>query len=294
MERKIVEFSEGEFVVRSYQCSLQKPVLSQASDGYLQVTNKRVIYANSTKSGGSGNLLVSEVPLEDVGSISSFVGRSLNILGLLPFVILLTLIANVADDILPQFMTHWFFGFLLMLPFIIIWLMEKNFLNQDLFDRILKNLEIEKESQRSIATPGETLRKVLKIVFIIGVVLIIASIMKNYAFAGYFNLNGIIQRFLIPLAVFSYIYISVFGFQHEFGLFVSAKSSSGSGLTIKSNSFQSLFGKKSMLAPGKIIPTVDSYTVAKELGALVMDLQQAGDLAIEKWSERQTSFATSD
>lgn len=294
MERKIVEFSEGEFVIRSYQCSVQKSAFSQTSDGYLQVTNKRVIYANSTKSGGSSNLLVSEVPLEDVGSIASFIGKSLNIFGLLPFVILLTLIANIAGDILPEFMTHWFFGFLLMLPFIIIWLMEKNILNQDLFDRILKNLEIEKESQRIIATPGETLRKVLKIVFIVGVVLIMGSIMKSSELSGYFNLTGIFQRFLFPFAVFSYIYISVFGFQHEFGLFVSAKYSSGSGLTIKSNSFQSLFGKKSMLAPGKIIPTVDSYTVAKELGALVMDLQQAGDLAIEKWSERQTSFATSD
>jgi len=290
MERKIVEFSEGEFVVRSYQCSLQKSSFSQASDGYLQVTNRRVIYANSTKSGGSGNILVSEVPLEDVGSIASFIGKSLNIFGLLPFVIVLTLIANIAGDILPDFMTHWFFGFLLMLPFIIIWLIEKNILNQDLFDRILKNLEIDKESHRTIATPGETLRKVLKIVFIVGVVLIVASIMNNYELSSSLGM----LTYAIPLAVFSYIYISVFGFQHEFGLFVSAKSSSGSGLTIKSNSFQSLFGKKSMLAPGKIIPTVDSYAVAKELGALVMDLQQAGDLAIEKWSERQTSFATSD
>ncbi len=290
MERKIVEFSEGEFVIRSYQCSVQKSAFSQTSDGYLQVTNKRVIYANSTKAGASSNLLVSEVPLEDVGSITSFVGRSLNSLGLLPFVILLTLIAMVSGNILPEFMTHWFFGFLLMVPFIIVWLMEKNILNQDLFDRILKNLEIDKAGQRTIGQPGETLRKVLRTIFLIGLVLIVGSIVNNYELTSSLGF----LKYIIPLIVFGYVYISLLGFHDEFGLFVSARSASGSGLTIKSNSFQSLFGKDSITTPGKIIPAADSFTVAKELGALVMDLQQAGDLAVEKWSQRPATFADSN
>jgi len=286
MERKIVEFSEGEFVIRSYQCSVQKAAFSQVSDGYLQVTNKRVIYANSTKSGGSSNLLVSEVPLEDVGSISSFVGRSLNILLLIPFVILLTLISFVAGDVLPEFMTHWLFGLFLMLPFIIVWLMEKNILNQDLFDRILSNLEMDKDKRKTISAPGETLRKVLRTIFIIGLVLFIAGILNNYELSRSLG----VLRFVLPLVVFTYVYISVIGFQNQFGLSVSARSASGSGLTIRSNTFQSLFGK-GMSTPGKIIPTADSYTVAKELGALVLDLQQAGDLAVEKWSGRPATVA---
>ncbi len=286
MERKIVEFSEGEFVIRSYQCSVQKAAFSQVSDGYLQVTNKRVIYANSTKSGGSSNLLVSEVPLEDVGSISSFVGRSLNILLLIPFVILLTLISFVAGDVLPEFMTHWLFGLFLMLPFIIVWLMEKNILNQDLFDRILSNLEMDKDKRKTISAPGETLRKVLRTIFIIGLVLFVAGILNNYELSRSLG----VLRFVLPLVVFTYVYISVIGFQNQFGLSVSARSASGSGLTIRSNTFQSLFGK-GMSTPGKIIPTADSYTVAKELGALVLDLQQAGDLAVEKWSGRPATVA---
>ena len=286
MERKVVEFSEGEFVIRSYQCSVQKAAFSQVSDGYLQVTNKRVIYANSTKSGGSSNLLVSEVPLEDVGSISSFVGRSLNILLLIPFVILLTLISFVAGDVLPEFMTHWLFGLFLMLPFIIVWLMEKNILNQDLFDRILSNLEMDKDNRKTISAPGETLRKVLRTIFIIGLVLFVAGILNNYELSRSLG----VLRFVLPLVVFTYVYISVIGFQNQFGLSVSARSASGSGLTIRSNTFQSLFGK-GMSTPGKIIPTADSYTVAKELGALVLDLQQAGDLAVEKWSGRPATVA---
>lgn len=286
MERKIVEFSEGEFVIRSYQCSVQKAAFSQVSDGYLQVTNKRVIYANSTKSGGSSNLMVSEVPLEDVGSISSFVGRSLNILLLIPFVILLTLISFVAGDVLPEFMTHWLFGLFLMLPFIIVWLMEKNILNQDLFDRVLSNLEMDKDNRKTISAPGETLRKVLRTIFIIGLVLFVAGILNNYELSRSLG----VLRFVLPLVVFTYVYISVIGFQNQFGLSVSARSASGSGLTIRSNTFQSLFGK-GMSTPGKIIPTADSYTVAKELGALVLDLQQAGDLAVEKWSGRPATVA---
>ena len=290
MERKIVEFSEGEFMIRSYQCTLQKSAFSKTSNGYLQVTNKRVIYANSTKSGASTTFLVSEVPLEDVGSISSFIGNSRNLLGILPFVILLTGISIFSGEILPEFMTHWLFAFLLMLPFIVIWLMEKNILNQELFDQVLKNLEIEIDAHKAIGKPGDTLRKVLRIIFLIGLVLLVAGVMNNTSLG---NSLGFL-RFVIPLIVFGLVYVSLLGFQDEFGLFISSRSASGSGLTIKSNGFLSLHGKNSFASPGKIIPAVDSVTVAKELGALVMDLQQAGDLAVEKWSLRPTTFADSD
>ncbi len=289
MERQVVEFSEDEFVIRSYQCVVQKSAFSKPSDGYLQVTNKRVIYANSTNSAGSKSLSVSEVPLEDVGSITSFVGRTLNAIGLLPYAILLTLLATVSGNILPEFITHWFFVLLLMVPYTIVWLMEKNILSQDLFDRILNNLEINKDGQRTVRKPGENLRKVLRTIFLIGLVLFVASVINNYEFARSLGF----LRFAIPLVIFGYVYISIFGFNDEFGLFVSARSASGSGLTIKSNSFQALFGKASIFNPGKFIPTADSYVVARELGALVMDLQQAGDLAVEKWSERSSTLADS-
>lgn len=288
MERNVVEFSEGEFIVRSYQCLAQKSTFSKAIDGYLQVTNKRVIYANSDNSGGISSLLVSEVPLEDVGSITSFVGRSINSAWLLPFVIISTLVSTQFASALPKFMTHWLFGFFLMLPFIIIWLMEKNILNQELFDQILKNLEFDKEGQRTIGKPGETLRKVLKVVFIVGLVLFVTSLVNS--------LSGSLGflKFIIPLVIFTLIYLSFVGFTYEFGLFVSARSASGSGLTIKSDNFQALFGKNSISKPGQIIPTADSYTVARELGALVMDLQQAGDLAVEKWSQQPSTLADSN
>ncbi len=287
MERNVVEFSEGEFIIRSYQCLVQKSAFSKPSDGYLQVTNKRVIYSNNTSSGGTSSLLVSEVPLEDVGSITSFVGRSMNLALLLPFVILSTLASMQLPSVLPEFMTHWLFGLFLMLPFIVIWLMDKNILNQELFDQILKNLDYGKESQRTIGKPGETLRKVLKVVFIVGLVLFVSSVVNN--------LSGSLGflAFIIPLFVFTLIYLSLVGSTNEFGLFVSARSASGSGLTIKSDNFQALIGKKSISKPGKIIPTADSYTVARELGALVMDLQQSGDLAIEKWSQRPSTISDS-
>jgi len=283
MERNIVEFSEGEFIIRSYQCLVKKSAFSKPTDGYLQVTNKRIIYANSTGSGGTSSLLVSEVPLEDVGSITSFVGRSINAALLLPFVIISTLVSTQFANALPKFMTHWLFGFVLMLPFIIIWLMDKNILNQELFDQILKNLEFGKEGQRTLGKPGEILRKVLKVIFVVGLVLFVTGVVNSLS-----RPLGIF-RYAIPLIFFTLIYLSFVGYTHEFGLFVLARSSSGSGLTIKSDGFQNFFGKSPISKPGRIIPTADSYTVARELGAIVMDLQQAGDLAVEKWSQRPST-----
>lgn len=162
--------------------------------------------------------------------------------------------------------------------------MDKNILNQNLFDRILNNLEVNKESQPTIGEPDEALRKALKIVFMIGLALFVTSIINRMG--GYI-------RYVIPLVIFTYIYLTIIGLNREFGLFVSARSASGSGLKIRSNSFLT-FGKDAISSPGKIIPTADSYTVARELGALVMDLQQTGDLAIEKWSQRPATAAELD
>jgi hypothetical protein len=64
--------SEKETIVKTYHCTtLQKP----AGEGYLTVTNKRVVFHGHGESGGGKSKLVSEVPIEQVSGINVYYGN---------------------------------------------------------------------------------------------------------------------------------------------------------------------------------------------------------------------------
>lgn len=281
MDRKIVEFSEGEFIVKSYQCAVQKGFFSRKTDGYLQVTNKRIIYATSSQIGGS-SLLVSELPLMDVGPISSFIGKSIKIWALLLFVVTAFLIESFLVDKLPEFMTHWAFALVLMLPWFILWLIESNVLNQDLKDRIIENLGSEHLKDIGRVEPSQAIRTVFKVLLYIGILLLGAALIKSDFVRGL----GIFGM-AIPAALFTFMFLKYFGLQDDYILEIASKTGAGTGITIRSASFQSLFAKGKFAYPGWIVPSKEAAVVAKELGSLVMDLQQTGDLAAMKWAQSE-------
>ncbi len=74
-----VALSQGEFRVRTYHCAilggLLMRVLGANGDGYLTITNKRVIYYGKGDSllGTSANL--SELPIESAGAVSVYQGH---------------------------------------------------------------------------------------------------------------------------------------------------------------------------------------------------------------------------
>lgn len=281
MDRKIVEFSEGEFIVKSYQCAVQKGFFSRKTDGYLQITNKRIIYATSTQLGGS-NLLVSELPLMDVGPISSFIGKSIKIWALLLFVGAAFMIAGFLAEKLPEFMTHWAFALVLMLPWFVFWLLESNILNQELKDRIIHNFGSDQITEISKVETSQTLRIVFKVLLYIGVLLLGAAFIKSDFVRGL----GIVGM-AIPATLFTFMFLKFFGLQDDYVLEISSKTGAGTGITIRSASFQSLFTKGKFAFPGSIVPSKEATVVAKELGSLVMDLQQTGDLAAMKWAQSE-------
>jgi len=76
----------------------------------------------------------------------------------------------------------------------------------------------------------------------------------------------------------------LFGQKRSFGLKVNSKGSGSSGLYIRGGAF----GQSRN--PGEAItanPAVDAETIAAELGALVLDIQQMGDFAAQKWGKSE-------
>ena len=76
MDRKSLSFQKANLSSKAISARFKR-LLFPKTDGYLQVTNKRIIYATSTQLGGSN--LVSELPLMDVGSDQFFIGKSIKI-----------------------------------------------------------------------------------------------------------------------------------------------------------------------------------------------------------------------
>ena len=72
----LVSLSESEILVKMYHCTtLKRPSI----EGYLTITNKRVVFHGHGFSGGGKNRLVSEFPIEDVSGISSYYGTGLKL-----------------------------------------------------------------------------------------------------------------------------------------------------------------------------------------------------------------------
>ena len=192
-----------------------KRLLFPKTDGYLQVTNKRIIYATSTQLGGS-NLLVSELPLMDVGPISSFIGKSIKIWALLLFVGAAFMIAGFLAEKLPEFMTHWAFALVLMLPWFVFWLLESNILNQELKDRIINNFGSDQITEISKVEMNQT----LKIVFM---VLLYWYLLLGAAFIKVIS-SAVSGSLAWQSGNFVHLYVpEIFGFQDDYVLEIASK-----------------------------------------------------------------------
>jgi len=89
------------------------------------------------------------------------------------------------------------------------------------------------------------------------------------------------------LIIYFFIYRMFFGTNRTFSLQIASKTSQGKGITIRGANGISLFRKDD--TPGSTIiakPAEDAELIARDLGALIMDIQQLGDLGIQKWKKK--------
>lgn len=278
----LAALSDNEHIVRTYQCTKLRPLLGKPSIGYLSITNKRLVYHSESKSVGTNNAIISEIPLNDVGGISTFIGQSFNLLKFLLLSGAFYYGTILVTNLLPEFLTGWIFSLILVIPYVIGLLFEKNIINKEIGERVLKNLEgtsidsVLKKKDSSFYMP------IFKILFLFGMAFLAWNLVNEPALAR----QGGLFRYVILLGIYFLIYMLTFGRSRSFGLMVNSRTSSSSGLRIQGSSFLALFNKNTN--PGESInadPAEDAETIARDLGALVLDIQQLGDLGIQKWSQ---------
>ncbi|MFN5341598.1 MAG: hypothetical protein ACK5C6_03490, partial [Roseiflexaceae bacterium] len=90
-----IEAAQNEFVVKTYHASkFRSQVTNTQSDGYLHVTNKRVIF----RAVASDSVIHSEIPIDNVSGINLYHGEYRDWIRLLIFIVVIGLLMGVVTS----------------------------------------------------------------------------------------------------------------------------------------------------------------------------------------------------
>ena len=278
--------AEGEIVVRTYHCTNLSPVfalIGLKTDGYLTVTNKRVVYfaEGSSAYGAAGNSkLYNEVPIADVTNLSLSKGTRFSFLRLLcgllfgqiPAVIVTLLLSGVMLALAgakggsnPYLLR---LGVFLQLTVAILLVV------------------------RSMSVPREKIVRIMLAACSVSIVLSIPAFVLTHG-GGLPLLPSIYQSGLtilsIPLGCYWLWCLYWFIRREYLTMSITSKSSFYESIRILGVSWWGRVNVAANFAYG-MAPAVDANAMFKELGAMISDIQTLGDHGIQKWlnNERES------
>lgn len=270
-----------EKVVRSYKCIIVKRWFVPPTTGRLTVTNKRVVFHSTGRSIGGDSVLISEMPMDDVAGLRVYEGLSINwiLVAILTFSAYFFTQSFVA--LLPRFLVSFGFAILLMLPAASVWLLRSKVLSSEFKRQILS-------SPIGILVDGpddeagiEGFASYARIPFYLG----LAILGWRLAFESALGLGASAASQLILLVVYFYFFLDLTGRKRSFTLAIASRTMKDTGIFIPGNSFSFLPGRETTALQGvSAQPAEDAGLVIQELGALILDMQQLGDLGVEKWA----------
>ncbi len=259
--------AEGESTVRTYRCTYYKSkLLGIQTDGYLGVTNKRLIFLASGNSTTGRTILQSEVPIADVSGINSFKGTYFSILLLVGALIL----ASIVLTLIPALLTAIAYA-----------------LESSTFFQILAWLIIIASFAGSFLVPAKQIWRTVLAACTVGGLLSLAGLGLQYLLLALSSGRMGSKIWLILLALAALIYLLLcaawFARRPTFSLEVSSKGGSSTPIRIASaGGFLSISSTNSLNAQ----PAEDAEKMLWELGALITDIQTLGDYGIAKWTLR--------
>lgn len=287
IEKLEFHLSDSEQVVRNYECTNRPRLFGAPVVGYLTITNKRVVYHSQAKSLNGSSAVVSELPLDDVSGISASVSASFNWIFFIVFCLIMYFATFLAATILPPFLTGWVTSILLLLPYLIALLFEKNILSQEIRQQFLQNIN---------EIPGsDFLRKkdlnyymgAFRFMLFMGLALVAWNIVRNTRMAQF----SLVTFVLLGVAYFL-IYRAIFGKVRNFNLAIASRSPKNAGIIIPGNPLSLLMGGDTAALQSLYSgPGQDAEQIVSELGALLTDIRQLGDLGIQKWTQRNKASA---
>lgn len=261
--------ADGEQSVRTYCCTYYKSkFLGIQTNGYLGVTNKRVIYQAVGSSTGEKSVIQSEVPIADVSGLTSFKGIYFSLLHLLGVILLTGIIISILIPVI---------GFMAVL------------LESYTAFQVITWLIVAAGLAGSFLVPVKSIwRPVLAGVAVAGLVALGGGqLISNFSLLGLIGGGRSSGGWQLILALLAAVYAFMCAFWYArrptFALEINSKGGASTPISISSVSgILSISANKSLNAE----PAQDAETMLKELGALILDIQMLGDYGIDKWKSQ--------
>lgn len=270
----------GEQIIRTYECTHLRKIFSPITTGYLTITNKRIVFHSEGRSLTGKSILINEMPVEDATGVNSYLGASINWIQFAIFAIILNYGMSLLSGILPPFLTSPTFTVLLMFPYIFMWLLTGNLLSEQAKKRIVQSLSELAQNRIDLYKEIKNYQPHALTLFYVGLTILAWTILNSVSFSAFF-------RFPILAGAYFLIYLFIFGRHRVFSLAIGSRTMKGTGIYIPGDSFRSLFtADKSAAEALSAAPAADAERVAQELGALLLDITQLGDVGIDKWVSR--------
>lgn len=259
--------AEGESTVRTYRCTYyNSKLLGFHTNGYLGVTNKRLIFLASGNSGTGRTLLQSEVQVSDVSGISSFKGSYFSILSLVGAFLLGFLVLSI----IPVLLTAIAFT-----------------LESSTFYQILAWFIIIASFAGSFFVPAKKIWRTLLAACTVGGLLSLIGF-EIQDLLWMLSSGGLGRKtwlLLLILAALVYLILCavLFARRPTFSLEVSSKGGASTPIRIASaGGFLNISSNNSLNS----LPAEDAERMLFELGALITDIQTLGDYGIAKWTQK--------
>ena len=275
--------AEGEIVVRTYHCTTISPVFALIGlkiDGYLTVTNKRLVYFSEGSSlfGVAGSSKhYDEVPLADVANISLSRGTRFSFLRLLGGLLFGQIPAVIVTSLLLLALSASGGGNPYMIRLcVFLQLFAAGLL-------VLSSLSISRES-------------VVRFMLAASGLLLVASLpaLALASGRGLPPLSPIYKQAMLILSVplLGYWLWCLYWFIRREYLIMAIKSKTNwpPSIRIEGVSWWGRINVAADVAKG-MAPAVDAESMFKELGAMLTDIQTLGDHGIKKWEQPETDPA---
>jgi hypothetical protein len=255
--------AEGEASVKAYHCTYYKSwLLGLSASGYLEVTNKRVIFQACGKSSAGTSIIHSEVPIADVSGISTYKGTYFSIGHLLAAVVasfiafsLVPFVITIVQDYDTLIYVRWGIA---LLGFVGSFFVSK----QSIWRCVL------------VSSSASAL-------LVVGIISSFFNFLGSiFGFGNGSNNWSILLGFLV--AIYALICLFWYARRPTFSLSVSSKGGSSTPINISGATGIGIFD----IAAGKALtaePADEAEKLLKELGAVILDIQTLGDFGISKW-----------
>lgn len=278
--------AESEITIRTYHCtSLSSRLLNLKAQGYLVVTNKRVIFHAYGSSYTGASVLQSEIPVEDVSGISHYKGTMFSLPHLLtalaviffytPFVMgILGGISTIIGSLFYQVSSILQIGLLIL--GIVVSAFSFSISSKKIWRLVVLMTGI---AILNIATAGGGGGLLSMFSGRGGNVFSETISAINGAASAIVSVIGAIASF--GLGIYSLFCVYMYAQRETVSLAISSKGGSSTPIAISGISG---FGHNAAAIKALTAePAADVDTMIRELGAMITDIQSLGDYGIEKW-----------